>query len=371
MKKILILTFSDIKSDSRVLRYLKSFDETYTVYLIGNGDFLPENKNLVYININYRSRRKNKSIFEFLYYNFYLKYKIFALIKNIKPDFIHSNDFETFLPSYIAFLNKKHKIIYDSHEIWCERAGVRKNFATKILNLFEYLIEKSFTKKIKHFITVSDSIKLHFEKTYKIKNLYVIRNLPIVNEQREAERNIFDSLKDEKRLKFVYIGPLSYERNIPFLIDIFKDFENDFHLTLIGKNFLTLPDYENIKIFESIDENKIIPTLKIFDIGVHPLKIDNLNHKFSLPNKIFQYMASSLALFVYQNLETLKIIEKYKNGFTADFSDRKDVERKLKLFKNTDIKKMKENSYRGFAEEYNWDKEKKVYQKILKKITNL
>ncbi|MEJ5307682.1 MAG: glycosyltransferase [candidate division WOR-3 bacterium] len=371
MKKILLMTFSNIKSDSRVLRYIKSFDETYTVYLIGNGDFLPENKNLIYININYKSRRKNKSIFEFLYYNFYLKFKAFVLIKLIKPDFIHSNDFETFLPSYLAFLNKKNKLIYDSHEIWCERAGVKKNIIIKILNYFEYLLEKSFTKKIRYFITVSDSIKLYFEKRYKIKNLYVIRNVPTFFDNNEIEKNILDSVKDEKRLKFVYIGPLSYERNIPFLIGIFKDFENDFHLTLIGKNFLKLPDYQNIKIFDNIDENKVIPTLKFFDIGVHPLKLDNLNHKFSLPNKIFQYMASSLALFVYENPETLKIIEKYKNGFTADFSDHKNVAERLKLFQKTDIKRMKENSYRGFLEEYNWDNEKKVYQKILKKITNL
>ncbi|MEO0288709.1 MAG: glycosyltransferase [candidate division WOR-3 bacterium] len=371
MKKILIATFSDIKSDSRILRYLNCYDKNYIVYLIGNGDFLPENKNLIYININYRSRRKNKSFFEFLYYNFYLKYKLLVLIKIIRPDFIHSNDFETFFPSYFAFLNKKNKLIYDSHEIWCERAGVRKNSVTKILNSLEYLIERSFTKKIKYFITVSDSIKLYFEKKYKIKNIYVIRNVPTLNNYNEIEKNIFDSVKDEKRLKFVYIGPLSCERNIPFLLEIFKDFEKDFHLTLIGKNFLRLTNYPNIKIFDSINENKIFPTLKIFDIGVHPLKMDNLNHRFSLPNKIFQYMASSLALFVYENVETLKIIEKYKNGFIADFSDRKNVVEKLKLFQKTDIRKMKENSYKGFLEEYNWDNEKKVYQKILKEITNL
>lgn len=371
MKKILIVTFSDIKFDSRVLRYIKFCDERYTIYVIGNGDFLHENKNLIYINLNYKSKRKNKSIFEFLYYNFYLKYKIYMIIKLIKPDLIHSNDFETFFPSYFAFLNKKNSLIYDSHEIWCERAGVRKNIITKTINYFEYLIEKSFTKKIKYFITVSESIKLYFEKTYKIKNLYVIRNVTTLNDHNEIERNILDTVKNEKRLKFVYIGPLSYERNIPFLIDIFKDFENDFHLTLIGKSFLKLPSYPNIKIFKSIDENKIVPTLKIFDVGVHPLKIDNLNHKLSLPNKIFQYMASSLALFIYENYETLKIIEKYKNGFTADFSDPKSVKEKLKLFKKIEIKKMNENSYRGFLEEYNWNIEKRVYQQIISKITNL
>ncbi len=223
-------------------------------------------------------------------------------------------------------------------------------------------------KKIKYFVTVSNSIKNYFEEKYQTKNIFVVRNFPYLNSYSEFEKTIFDFIKNEKRIKFVYIGPISSERNIPFLLEVFKNFEKDYHLTLIGKNLLKLSDSQNIKIFDNIEEKKVIPTLKLFDIGVHPLKTNNLNHKFSLPNKIFQYMASSLAIFVYENVETLKIVERCNNGFTADFSERKNVLEKLERFKKVDLKKLKENSYKNFIEFYNWEREKIVYLNILKNL---
>jgi len=366
VKKILILTFSDVKNDSRIIRYINSLEKGYDIFLLGNGNLTDEK--FFYIDINYRSRRKNKSIFDFLYYNFYLRFKTYNIIKNLRPDIVHANDFETFLPSYFAFKNKKDKIIYDSHEIWCERVGVRKNILTRIFNYLEYLLEKRLIKKIKYFVTVSNSIKNYFEEKYQTKNIFVVRNLPSLNIYSESEKSIFDFIKKEKRIKFVYIGPLSLERNIPFLIEVFKNFEKEFHLTLIGKDLIKISDSSNIKVFGSIDEKKVIPTLKLFDIGVHPLKTDNLNHKFSLPNKIFQYMASSLAIFVYENIETLKIVERCKNGFTADFSDKRNVIEKLEKFKEVDLEKFKDNSYKNFIENYNWEKEKVVYLNILKNL---
>jgi len=366
VKKIFILTFSDVKNDSRILRYLQSVEKNYDLFLLGNGNFT--NKKVHYIDINYKLNRKNKSIFDFLYYNFYLRFKTYITVKNVRPDIVHANDFETFLPSYFAFINKKDSIIYDSHEIWCERAGVRKNILTRIFNYLEYLLEKRLIKKIKYFVTVSNSIKNYFEEKYQTKNIFVVRNFPYLNSYSEFEKTIFDFIKNEKRIKFVYIGPISSERNIPFLLEVFKNFEKDYHLTLIGKNLLKLSDSQNIKIFDNIEEKKVIPTLKLFDIGVHPLKTNNLNHKFSLPNKIFQYMASSLAIFVYENVETLKIVERCNNGFTADFSERKNVLEKLERFKKVDLKKLKENSYKNFIEFYNWEREKIVYLNILKNL---
>lgn len=364
MKKFLLITFSDTGYDSRILRYIKILNEKYELFVIGNGKL--NLKNIKYINLNYSFKRKNKNIFEFFYYYFYLKFKLFFIINQIKPSFIHANDFETFLPSYLSSIRKR--IIYDSHEIWCKRDGVERNFFTRFINFFDYVFERKIIKKIKYVITVSDSIKKYFEKNYNLKNVYVIRNLPENDLNQNCDEYIKENIKNEKRIKFVYIGPLNNERNIDFLYEIFKNYTDSFHLTLIGENHIGLKNTPNIKIFGQIEENKVIPTLKLFDVGIHPMRTDNLNHIYSLPNKIFQYMAASLVLFIFRNDETSKIVERFKNGFLADFSDKDEVLKILEKFKNLDLENFKKNSLNAFLNEYNWEKEKKVYLKILKNL---
>ncbi len=368
MKKFLLITFSDIEYDSRILRYIKILNERYELFVIGNGKLHLKNINFNYINLKYSFKRKNKNFFEFFYYYFYLKFKVFFIIQQIKPSFIHANDFETFLPSYISFIRKRIRIIYDSHEIWCKRDGVERNLFTRFINFFDYIFEKKIIKKIKYVITVSDSIKKYFEKNYNLKNVYVIRNLPENDLNQKCDEHIKENIKNERRIKFVYIGPLNHERNVDFLYEIFKNYTCYFHLTLIGKNHIGLKESSNIRIFDQIAENKVIPTLKLFDVGIHPMRTDNLNHINSLPNKIFQYMAASLLLFIFRNNETKRIVERYKNGFLADFSDKDEVLKILEKFKNLDLENFKKNSLNAFLKEYNWEKEKKVYLNILKNL---
>lgn len=370
MKTIAIVSFSDMRTDSRIKRYINYLIKDNNILLIANNVFEFRNKNnITAIDLSYYGGRKNKSIIDFITYQLILKWRLYKLLKLHKPDFVHANDFETLLPSYLAFINKKNKIIYDSHELWSERVGSKRNVFHIIINKIELVAEKCISRRISKIITVSDSIADYMSNAFKIERPVVIRNIPIkeaFGDVYTKYNRLFNDLKDS--VKLVYIGPISKDRNTDLFIEAFRRVNDPkLKLILIGKNLLkeTISD-KNIFLLDEIPESSINGILKQCDIGVHPLRTsDCLNHEYALPNKIFQYMQAGLALFVFKNAETVKIINKYKNGIYCDMSDPTIIESALIQLLKQNISEMKANSISSFSNYYNFDKEMIPYYRFI------
>ena len=371
MKSILICSFSNLSTDSRIIRYIGSVPSNYDIFVAGCGD-KPSviGGRFNYIDLHYKAKRKNKNIREFIEYNLSLKLKLYSAVRRINPDIVHCNDFETLLPSYMALSQRRSKIIYDTHELWTGRIGVNKSLFHKLINSLDALLENLICRKLSHIITVSDSISEYLASAYNINKPAVIRNIPLT----ESDCSSCDSKVDEVfskltgKLLFVYIGPVSKERNIPLLIRTFRKANiNNAHLVLIGKNQLgeSLID-DKITFIDEVLEKDICCYLKRCDIGVHPLSTDScLNHEFALPNKVFQYMQAGLALFVFKNRETENIINIYKNGFTADFANEKSILESFKSISESDVSSLKLNSLNSFRTYFGWENEKIKYLSVL------
>ncbi|MDD3804031.1 MAG: glycosyltransferase [bacterium] len=375
MKNILIAAFSEVSTDSRILRYISSIANEHHVILAGCGKKPDLPYKFDFIDIGYTGKRKNKTFFDFIDYNLILKIKLYKIIKRISPDIIHANDFETLLPSYFAFINSKSKIIYDSHEIWTERAGVRKNLSSRAINYIEMLLEKAIIHKINKVMTVSETISSYLSSKYKIRRPVVIKNIPLPSAAEvviaEENKKLLDKL--ENKIKFVYTGPISKERNIPFLVSFFSNLENlNIHLLLIGKNFLKSSSaVGNITFIDQVPENHLLSLLKLCDVGVHPLRTDDcLNHKYALPNKVFQYMQSGLALFVFKNAETDNIIDSYKCGKTSSFSNEKDTRASLEEFMRSDLNMMQQNSLNAYSDFLRRESPGNLYKSIIEKFSD-
>ncbi|MGE3062864.1 MAG: glycosyltransferase [bacterium] len=374
MKKILIATFSEVSYDSRVLRYLSSSSSEHLVILAGCGSKPSLNAVFEYIDLGYKGKRKNKNILDFLLYNIALKIKLYQVIKKYSPDIIHANDFETLIPSYCAFICKKSKIIYDSHEIWTKRSGTEKNLVNRLINCIDEIMEGFVVRKLANVITVSSGISKYLSERYRIKRPIVIMNMPesTVGEIKIPDEilSFFESVKE--KIKLVYIGPVSRERNMDVFIDSFtKANIPNLHLILLGDSFLDKSYFNknNITLFNKVPEQMLYPILSKCDIGVHPMRTDEcLNHRYALPNKVFQYMQAGLALFVFKNDETDEILKKYKIGINLDFSSEEVISEKLTIFVKNDLSEIKFNSASAFKEILETSAPSVIYKRILNRI---
>lgn len=378
MKKILLISLSNISSDSRVLRQIRALlNNNFFVITVGFGNFTPNHLNHIHIEISPKDKLKflGVSLLSILNLNSIkplinlLTKKIISKLKSIDFDLIISNDLQN-LPVviYLAKINNNKPIILDIHEYFIDEFSSKTNYLPLRKIFYSNLIKKH-KKELNQIklITVNESIAKLYQNDFDLNNFEIILNCPYYY-------NISPKLFTNNPIKIVHIGAAIKTRKLENMILLFNymdvnlrsNFELDFYLIAdnrIRKDYLEYlkkiaNKIENIKInfFNPIPPNEIIPKLNQYDIGLNYIYPSNLNHLYSLPNKLFQYIQARLAILSSPNPEMAKIISKYNLGFISQDYTPQSLANTLLLFNKENINKFKENSDKA-AKILNYDNE--------------
>ena len=198
MKRIIISVSNDLVTDQRVAKIcgtLKDFG--YEILLIGRMNYSTHTLEREYKTKRFRLLF-NKG---FLFYAEY-SFRLFFFLLFSKKDILYANDLDTLLPNYLR--NRR------------------------FIKLFWLRLEKWILPKLKHVITVSRSIKRHYESLYKIK-VTVVRNLPV---KLKTTSIPFDFMSKEEKI-ILYQGSTNIGRGLELAIDTMVVLE-DYILVIIG-----------------------------------------------------------------------------------------------------------------------------------------
>lgn len=378
MKKIIILSFSILEKDSRVLRTLRSALKYYDVTVISmtqNESFLKNSfPNATFSFMRALNTSGNKSFRDYLYWQFTLRFQCAALLHHYKADIIWADDFETLFSAFLSSGTAHRKVVYDSHEIWAERAGCKKSLIHKIINYFEKQIEKFLVRKADSIVTVSGEVADYLAESWIIdrSRLEVVRNIPEISPASPGSSFSVPKSILEKNFRFVYAGEISMRRNSHFLIDAFKSIQrDDASLVLAGNNSLGIhPGFltDNIYYAGNINEAELQPFLSQFDIGIHTLPMKgSKNHEHALPNKLFQYAHSGLALCFFMNPSVAHIIDNNQNGIYGPTENVNDISTLVRRIFSMDIGSMKKAS-EVFADKNLWESERIILEQVLRRF---
>ena len=304
--------------------------------------------------------------------NLIWSFRLFQKIKNKKLDIICCHSL-TILP--LCFLLKKIfsnvKLIYEPHEYETETIGI--SFFRKKISKF---IEKVLIKQCDYLIFVTESIKNAYKKDYSIDHL---RSIVITNatdlkySHKTLKQNNylreFYGIQNKEPL-FLYIGIFYKARKIIELLEIFKKLENK-HIIFFGYGDLmklikeSAENYKNIHLHNPVDANLIPKYISGADVGFSLLE-DNLNHKLTMPNKIFQYLNSNIPSVVSTNTESIKIKKEFDSGWIVDNKATK-IRKLIKSLTFEEIKSKTKNIEK-VLKMYSWNIEK---EKIIKFYRNI
>ncbi len=365
MYKILIATLNNINSNprpNRLLKYLYSngFDVSLLSFYNAN-DF-----NIKFIKLNDNSLSLLSKIASAFNNNVLLNY---VLNNNYKSKII--NDFDIIFCCNIELLPLVFKIKNNSKVV----IDLREHFPSqydslkwKLLykNVYIYIL-KEYVVKSDKVITVGELISKEYKKEFNFDS-EVLMSLPDKGEYKSEVKNKYD------KIKIVHHGVGLRKRKIENMINMINYLDDKFTLDiyLVNKNrkyydyLLNLvKDNKNVNILKPVDYNDINSMLSQYDIGLFYLENSNINLKYALPNKLFEYIQAGLCLAFSPNDEMKNIINIYDVGFVSNSFDIKELAEKINCLSDEELNRYKLNSIKA-ADILNVEENNKLLDNIIK-----
>ncbi|GAB5416953.1 MAG: glycosyltransferase [Crocinitomicaceae bacterium] len=295
--------------------------------------------------------------------------RLFFFLLFRKCDVLVSNDLDTLLANHIA-KKLKHNctLVYDSHEYFTEVPElVNRPKVQKIWLRIERMIFPKLTK----IYTVNDSIAKIYTDLYQ-KDIKVVRNI--------SQRWTPDSVASKKELDIPENIPLiilqgagiNVDRGAEEAVEAMQ--EIDAALMIVGDGDVVGQLKDRVK--ELGLETKVRfygrrPYLEMMqftwhaDLGLTLDKDTNPNYRFSLPNKVFDYMHATTPIVATNIVEVANVIRTHDIGEVLDELTPNALAQTInKILSDSDrLNRMKANCQTA-AETENWENETKVLAEI-------
>jgi len=373
MKKAIVSVINDLSTDQRVHKVCSSLHAMgYEVTLVGRK----QRTSLPLLERAYKTKRM------FLLFEkgplFYLEYqkRLFWYLLFHKADVLVANDLDTLLPNFLISKIKGASLVYDSHELFCEVPELHSNPVKR--NIWKRL-ERWIFPKLKHVFTVNDSIAKIYSEEYNVP-VNVLRNIPLLSNQQRlkvvSKKEL--GIPEGKKIVLLQGAGINIDRGAEEAVEAMQYVDNAVLLIvgtgdvigLLHKMVNDLKLQEKVVFVGKVPFEKLLQFTHHADLGLTLDKDTNINYKFSLPNKLFDYIHAGVPVLASGLVEIKSIVEGYNIGDCILNHDPKHIASKVSHIINDEsmLLEWKKNC-KIAAAKLNWENEEKqliaVYSKFL------
>ncbi|HRS53208.1 MAG TPA: glycosyltransferase [Bacteroidales bacterium] len=369
-KRIIVSVTNDLVTDQRVARSCYTLSEMgFNVLLVGRK----LKSSLKLPTTPYKCLRMkllfNKGPLFYAEYNI----RLFLLLIVKKADILLANDLDTLLACFCVHKLKKIPLVYDAHEYF---TGVPELINRPRIRAIWKKIEKMIIPKLKDIITVNNSIAVLYKEEYKV-NVSVIRNVPFVKKIPENISRKKLNLPEDKKILILQGSGININRGAEEAVLAMNYIDNSILLIIGGGD--VIPVLKKIVLENNLNDKVIfIPKLLpddlmeytcLSDIGLTLDKDTNINYRYSLPNKLFDYIHANIPILASRLPEVENVINIYNIGTFIDNHNPEHIADKIKfIFANENlIKEWKKNLIIAKSE-LNWENEKHIFRHIYEKF---
>lgn len=370
-KKIIVSVTNDLYTDQRVHKVCMTLiDLGFEVLLVGRL-----RKNSIPLPKREYSTHRMKLIFDkgALFYAEY-NFRLFLFLLFRKCNVLVSNDLDTLLANFLVKKLKRNvELVYDSHEYFTEVPELVNR--PKIKRIWEK-IEEFIFPKLENIFTVNNSIAGKYSLKYK-KKLNVLRNIspswnPLVTKTRTEL-----GLPEDRFIVIIQGAGINIDRGAEEAVEAIQSVDSGL-LIIVGdgdviptlKTKVTEMNWgEKVKFIGKKPYHEMMNYTLIADLGLTLDKPNNLNYKFSLPNKVFDYIHGNTPVLASNVVEVKKIIENYQVGKVMnDFSLELLRENLIDIKNNPEeLNRWKENCHKAKLE-LNWENESNIIKEVYGKF---
>jgi len=372
-QRILVSVTSDMVTDQRVNRMASTLKEAgHRVLVIAralktSAELSPKR----YRTIRFRLWFEKGPLF---YLTFNLRLFWFLLWHH--ADILVANDLDTLLPNYLVSRIKRIPLVYDSHEYF---TGVPELEGRPKVKKMWKAIEKFCLPGLKHCITVNQSIADLYDNEYGTA-FQIIRNVPEVSMPFMAEKQdlrVRLNLPTDKKIVILQGAGINIQRGAEEAVEAMKYLDNVVLLIVGGGDVI-----DNLKqqVVESGLAEKVIfvakqPVLSLrkytasADLGITLDKDTNINYRFSLPNKLFDYIQAGIPILASNLPEVRRVVEAYQVGRISEDHSPKNIAKHIdEMLNDSEANAQWKINLEKASKELNWEKEKEKLLRIFRAI---
>jgi glycosyltransferase involved in cell wall biosynthesis len=370
LKRAIVSVINDLSTDQRVHKHCMLLSNLgYDVLLIGRqkSDSVPLD------NRAYRTYRMQlpfeKGPLFYACYNLAL----FLNLLTRKSSLLFSNDLDTLLPNFLASQILGRKLIYDSHEFFTE---VPELVSRPTVQSIWKKLESWILPKLKNTLTVNGSIAGLYKEEYGA-DMIIVRNIPSTVNQSTSKKNRTElGLPENKKLIILQGSGINVDRGAEESVEAMQYLENAV-LLIIGsgdvipnlkQRVIKLNLQDRVLFKDRMPYQEMMAHTNLADLGLTLDKDTNINYRFSLPNKIFDYIHAGIPVLASNLVEVKKVVEEFDFGEIAVNHNPKDLALKIdEMLKSDKVEFWKANSVKA-SKELSWEKETELLKSMIEGI---
>lgn len=329
MMRLLILSFSLVARDPRVMRQLELLDEQFDLHVAGYGP-RPEGWQGTYYPIDIprpytliskvmAGLQLSVGMFDFFYWREKHVEQALMLLRNIQFDLVVANDMHALPLSFK--LKSRYGVLYDAHEYSPLEFSESLKWRATLGRLNSYFCKK-YIPCLSAMTTVCHGIAQKYQAEFKVlpKVVYSSPNIKLLQPSAvfdQSIRLVHHGVALESRCLEIMIKMMDYVDH-RFTLDFYliksklKYYES--LVSLASKN-------PRIKFNTPVGMTDLPNVINRYDVGVYLLKPVNFNSEFALPNKFFEFVQGRVAIATGPSPEMASLIKQYNMGIVADSFD--------------------------------------------------
>jgi len=366
-KRVILSVSNDISTDRRIEKVCLALMELgFEPIVLGRN--LP---NSVAPNKPYATKRFSLRFNKGALFYACLNLRLFFYLLFAPKAILHANDLDTLLPNFLVSKLRGLPLVYDSHELFTEVPEIQNRPFVKKTWL---AIERFIFPKLKHVFTVNDVIAGIYQEKYNVP-VKVLKNVPLLS-------HYPTEIIAKPAAPFTVImqgAGINVDRGAEELLLSAQYLTNDFRILIVGagdawpsleKLLIDLPELnQRVSLKNKLPYAELLELTKTAHLGVSLDKPTNLNYKYSLPNKLFDYCLAQTPVLVSNVPVVAGIVNQENCGWIVpEVTPQAIANSIIHISTNADDYRKAQEACLGVIKKYNWETEKLQLQNVYKAI---
>lgn len=320
--RLLILSFSQLYRDARLLRQINLFSTEFAVTTCGYG---PAPEGVVAhheIPSHLTARQLDRKLlvarrYQQAYDRLPITRQVRGMLGSSEFDVILANDVDA-VPIAVG-LQPVGGIHADLHEYATRQQEEFWRFRWFIAPYLAFLI-RTYVRQADSVTTVGAKLAQQYEEEFGVP-CGVVLNAP-----HRADLPV-GQVGDPIRL--VHAGgatPARLDTMLAAMDLVTTDTTLDLFLVDSGGGYVEqvrqrYVGHPRVSVHEAVPTNELVATLNAFDVGIHILPPISFNHRYAMPNKLFDFVQARLGVLTGPSPEMAALVREHDIGFvTSDFT---------------------------------------------------